>query len=68
MPALVNTLKNFNPEDDVYLGKPSLIREMEVRLHVCNSKLSFWVFIAIRLARFVPLLFLFADLTSVILG
>ena len=36
VPALVNTLKNFNPEDDVYLGKPSLIREMEVKLLVCG--------------------------------
>lgn len=43
VPALVNTLKNFNPEDDVYLGKPSLIREMEAwdRLDG-NKQKKFW--------------------------
>ena len=30
VPALVSTLQNLNPGEDVYLGKPSLIREMEV--------------------------------------
>ena len=28
--VLVNTLRNFNSQEDVYLGKPSLAKEMEV--------------------------------------
>lgn len=32
VPALVKTLQTFNPSEDVYLGKPSLIKEMEVNL------------------------------------
>ena len=30
VPTLVKTLRNFNPHKDVYLGKPSLLKAMEV--------------------------------------
>lgn len=30
VPTLVKTLQNFNPHEDVYLGKPSLLKAMEV--------------------------------------
>ena len=29
--TLVKTLQNFNPHEDVYLGKPSLLKAMEVQ-------------------------------------
>lgn len=43
VPALVSTLQNLNPGEDVYLGKPSLIREMEAwdRLDE-NKRKKFW--------------------------
>ena len=30
VPTLVTTLQTFDPSRDLYLGKPSLLREMEV--------------------------------------
>lgn len=30
VPTLVKTLQSFNPHEDVYLGKPSLLKAMEV--------------------------------------
>lgn len=43
VPALVKTLRNLNSNKDVYIGKPSLVKEMEAwdRLDE-NKKKKFW--------------------------